>query len=1121
MKENELTGHYNSHHVLPGLIETINTDKTLRMRIEGLSGSSRALVLSLVFQKTQTTHVVVIPEKEDAAYFYNDLVSLLGEESVYFFPSTYKRSVQYEQTEPANIVLRTEVLNHLTSGKRKGIIVTYPESAMEKVVSRKNLKKNTFNINKGDKISLEFLEEMLHEYNFVRTDFVYEPGQYSIRGSIADVFSYSADLPYRIDFFGEEVETIRSFNTDDQLSVSIHKQISIIPNIQDISIEEINDSFTDFLPPSSLIWIEEAEYIKEKINNIFFQTTQREESGQISDKKEIVMTGSHFLDHCKKFRIIEFGKQGMFEPEARYEFNTEPQPVFNKNFELLSDKLLSNDAENYVTYIISESESQIERLRDIFSEINPETHFNPMMLNLHSGFTDHDLRISVYTDHQIFDRYHKFRIRGYFTKKESISVKELTGLNPGDYVVHIDHGIGKFGGLEKIEVNGKIQEAIKLVYRDNDILYVGIHSLHRISKYKGKDNSEPKIYKLGSGAWQKLKLSTKARVKDIAKDLIILYAKRMSSPGYSFSPDSYLQRELEASFIYEDTPDQLTASVAVKGDMEAEHPMDRLVCGDVGFGKTEIAIRAAFKSASDSKQTAVLVPTTILALQHYKTFSARLKGFPCNIEYISRHKKAAEQKKILAQLAEGKIDILIGTHKLVGQDVKFKDLGLLVIDEEQRFGVSVKEKLKKIKANVDTLTLTATPIPRTLQFSLMGARDLSIINTPPPNRMPIVTELHGYNEEIIKEGIEYEVSRNGQVFFIHNRVENIKQIQAVINRICPNVKTAIVHGQMDGTHVENVMFDFIQGDYDVLLATTIIESGLDIPNANTIFINDAHHFGLSELHQLRGRVGRSNKKAFCYLLAPPLSTLTHEARRRLKAIEEFSELGSGFNIAMQDLDIRGSGNLLGGEQSGFIADVGFETYQRILNEAMVELRESGFREQESEGERIAAPVKALHDKPYVSDFQIDTDLAIMFPDEYISNISERIRLYKELNEIESDEALALFEKKLIDRFGIIPPPAEALLDIVRIKWIAVKLGIEKILLKNNLLIANFVSDHNSQFYRSALFVSIMNYVNRKSHRMNMKQKAAKLSLTVSDVRTVKGAIHLLNEILASHQTSQN
>ena len=1116
MKENEITSHYNDHPNMEGLLGALGSSNTARIRLEGLTGSSGAIIVAGVFLKTQNTHLVIIPEKEDAAYFYNDLVSMVGEEAVFFFPSTYKRSVQYGQTEPANIVLRTEVLNHLASGKRKSIIVSYPESVMEKVVSKPDLKKNTFHIKKGDRISLEFLEELLQEYHFSRTDFVYEPGQYSIRGSIADVFSYSAEIPYRIDFFGEEVESIRSFNTDNQLSVSILNQISIIPNLQDISVEQINDTFFDFIPPSSSIWIEDAAFIREKINNIFYQIRQREEAVQLPDKKEIIISGHHFIEDCGKFRIVEFGRQSLYTPDLKLEYHIEPQPSFNKNFELLSEKLLSNMAGEYSTYIVSESQSQIERLQDIFSEINPDVSFTPLLMNLHGGFTDNDLKISVYTDHQIFDRYHKFRIRGYFTKKESISVKELTGLNPGDYVVHIDHGIGRFGGLEKIEVNGKIQEAIKLVYRDNDILYVGIHSLYRISKYKGKDNAPPKIYKLGSGAWQKLKQNTKKRVKDIAQDLIKLYATRMAAPGYSFSPDSYLQRELEASFIYEDTPDQLSATVAVKEDMEAPHPMDRLVCGDVGFGKTEIAIRAAFKAAADNKQSAVLVPTTILAFQHYRTFTSRMKDFPCNIEYISRHKKASDQKKILAKLEEGKIDILIGTHKLVGNDVKFKDLGLLIIDEEQRFGVAVKEKLKKLRTNVDTLTLTATPIPRTLQFSLMGARDLSIINTPPPNRMPIVTELHGFNEEIIKEGIEYEVNRNGQVFFIHNRVENIRDIQATIKRICPNVKSAYVHGKMEGKDIENVMFDFIQGDYDVLIATTIIESGLDIPNANTIFINDAHHFGLSELHQLRGRVGRSNKKAFCYLMAPPLSTVTHEARRRLKAIEEFSELGSGFNIAMQDLDIRGSGNLLGGEQSGFIAEVGFETYQRILHEAMLELRESGDADITEDTEHLPDTVKTKPIKPFVSDFLIDTDLEIMFPDEYVSNIPERIRLYKELNEIDSDEALIMFEKKLIDRFGNIPYQAEALLDIVRIKWIAVKIGIEKILLKNDLLIANFVSDQNSQFYRSALFVSIMNYVNSKPRQMNMKQKASKLSLTVSDVKSVRSAIQILNDIMASH-----
>jgi len=1109
MKENAITEIYNTHPLVSELLEAISKTETANVRVEGLSGSAKALVAATVFRRTQNTHIVILPEKEIAAYFYNDLVAILGDELVFFFPSTYKRSIQYGQTEPANIVLRTEVLNHLSSGKRKSIIITYPESVMEKVVNKKTLKKNTFTISKGDKLSLEFLEEILHEYKFERVDFVYEPGQYSIRGSIADVFSYSSEIPYRIDFFGEEVDSIRSFNTDDQLSVSIHTQVTVIPNIQDISVDVISDTFTDFIAPSSTIWIEDASFIKERINNIYHQTGHQEDEGDIYDKKEVVITGHHLLDQLAGFTTVEFGRQGAFEPFSRIEFHVEPQPSFNKNFELLSGQLNTNRAEGYSTFLISESESQIERLHDIFAEISPDVSFTPLLMNLHGGFTDNDLKIAVYTDHQIFDRYHKFRIRGYFTRKESLSLKELTGLNPGDYVVHIDHGIGRFGGLEKIETNGKIQEAIKLVYRDNDILYVGIHSLHRISKYKGKDSEEPRIYKLGSGAWQKLKQTTKKRVKDIAKDLINLYAKRMSLPGFAFSHDSYLQRELEASFIYEDTPDQLTATTDVKSDLESPHPMDRLICGDVGFGKTEIAIRAAFKAASDSRQTAVLVPTTVLAFQHYRTFSARLKGFPCNVEYISRHKKPAEQKKILDKLQKGEIDIIIGTHKLASSEVKFKDLGLLVIDEEQRFGVAMKEKLKKIKANVDTLTLTATPIPRTLQFSLMGARDLSIINTPPPNRMPIVTELHGFNEEIIKEGIEYEVSRNGQVFFIHNRVDNIKDMQLTIHRLCPKIKSAVVHGKMEGKDIENVMFDFIQGDYDVLIATTIIESGLDIPNANTIFINDAHHFGLSELHQLRGRVGRSNKKAFCYLLSPPLGTITHEARRRLKAIEEYSELGSGFNIAMQDLDIRGSGNLLGGEQSGFIADIGFETYQRILKEAMFELRESHENKAEEPALVEDAPLK----KSFVSDFQIDTDLEIMFPDEYVSNISERIRLYKELNEIETEEALSEFEKKLTDRFGMIPPPAKSLLEIVRLKWIATRLGIEKILLKNDLLMANFVSDPDSTFYKSSLFISVMSHINRFPDRMKMRQREAKLSLTIANVRTVEGAIKILTSFI--------
>ncbi len=1115
MKKESFTTVFESHPALKGVADTIS-GAAGRMIIDGLTGSSKAVLVSKIFQDFTHTLMVVLPEKEDAAYFYNDLTSLTDAEAVYFFPSTYKRSVQYEQTEPANIVLRTEVLNHLASGKRKGIIVTYPEALMEKVISKRNLKSNTFHIAKGDKLSLDFIEEMLQEYRFERVDFVNEPGQYSIRGSITDIFSFAEDLPYRIDFFGDEVDSIRTFNTDDQLSVSIKKQISVIPNIQDIHIEEVNDSFTDFLPPSSIIWFDDTLFIKEKINDIFFQTTRRENSGHVAEKKEIIITGNRLMDECAKFRIAEFGKNGIFDGDyASFHFNTEPQPVFNKNFELLANKLIENRDNGYETFIISESQSQIDRLRDIFSEVNPEASFTPLLQNLHAGFTDNDLKIAVYTDHQIFDRYHKFKIRGYFTKKESISVKELTGLNPGDYVVHIDHGIGKFGGLEKIEVNGKLQEAIKLVYRDNDILYVGIHSLHRISKYKGKDGSEPKIYKLGSGAWQKLKQTTKSKVKDIAKDLIVLYAKRISAEGFAFSPDSYLQRELEASFIYEDTPDQLSTSGAVKADMEKGNPMDRLICGDVGFGKTEVAIRAAFKAVTDSKQVAVLVPTTILALQHYKTFSDRLNGFPCRIEYISRHKKPAEQKAIIKDLAEGNIDIIIGTHKLAGKEIMFKDLGLLIIDEEQHFGVAVKEKLKKLKTNVDTLTLTATPIPRTLQFSLMGARDLSIINTPPPNRMPIVTELHGFNEDIIKEAIEYEVSRDGQVFFIHNRVENIKDIQAKILRLCPNIKTAVVHGKMEGKDVENVMFDFIQGDYDVLVATTIIESGLDIPNTNTIIINEADHFGLSELHQLRGRVGRSNRKAFCYLLAPPLNTITPEARRRLKAIEEFAELGSGFNIAMQDLDIRGSGNLLGGEQSGFIADVGFETYQRILNEAMLELREEGYREDDTD--KTGSEPKPLPEQKgagtFVKDFQIDTDMEIMFPDEYIYNIAERIRLYKELNEIGTEEELQKYEQRLTDRFGALPKQADSLLSIVHTKWLSSKLGIEKVLLKNGVLIAHFVADPNSFFYKTALFIAIMNYINSHHKSMSVRQKGNRLSLTIKNVTSVDEANKVLKTIL--------
>ncbi|MGQ9620268.1 MAG: transcription-repair coupling factor [Bacteroidales bacterium] len=1109
MEASHLSEIYDNHPCSEELIRKLSESVTGRICLKGLSGSSKAMVVASVYRRMQMTSLVIIPEKEDAAYFYNDLVSLLGEKSVYFFPSTYKRSAIYEQTDPAGVVLRTSVLNFLSSGSKKGIIVTFAEAMMEKVAGRETLSKNTFTIKKGDRLSLEFIEELLQEYRFERVDFVSEPGQYAIRGSIADVFSFSAGMPYRIDFFSEEVESIRTFSPDDQLSISVHDEVSVIPELSALSENEVGHAFPELLPPDSLVWTEDISLTNGKINNIYDQAIRKSNTETFKSVKNTLITGERLTEEIGKFINIEMGFSAPADNVPVISFRTEPQPLFSKNFELLSIQLVDNNENGYETIIVSESQPQIERLNDIFTEISPDIKFTPVLSSLHGGFTDHDLRIAIYTDHQIFDRYHKFKIRGYFTRKESVTIRELASLNPGDYVVHVDHGIGRFGGLEKIEVNGKLQEAIKLVYRDNDILYVPIHSLHRISKYRSSDGQEPRINKLGSGAWQRLKENAKKKVKDIAKDLIKLYATRMASQGYAFSADSYLQRELEASFLYEDTPDQLSATIDVKNDMESPHPMDRLVCGDVGFGKTEIAIRAAFKAAEDSKQTALLVPTTVLAYQHYSTFTERLHNFPCNIEYLTRHKKASEQKRILEKLEKGQIDIIIGTHKLISDDIKFRDLGLLIIDEEQRFGVAAKEKLKKLKTSVDTLTLTATPIPRTLQFSLMGARDLSIINTPPPNRMPIITELHVFNEEIIKEGIEYEVSRNGQVFIIHNRIETINNIQQLVKRLCPEVKSAIVHGKMYGRTIEKTMLDFIRGDYDVLIATTIIESGLDIPNANTIFINEAHHFGLSELHQLRGRVGRSNRKAFCYLLAPPLELLPAEAKRRLKAIEEFSELGSGFSIALQDIDIRGSGNLLGNEQSGFIAEMGIETYQRILNEAIAEIRESegipGYEE------KITSPAREKT-ASYAEDCQIDTDFEIMFPDEYISNISERLRLYKELNEINSEEELAKFEQKLVDRFGPLPLPAKSLLEIVRIKRAAMKLGIEKIILKNNSLIAHFISDPGAPFYRSELFTAIISRINNYPQRMRMKQKDFKLTLTIADVKTVAEAMHVFKQL---------
>ncbi len=1002
------------------------------------------------------------------------------------------------------------MLNRLKEGSQL-LIATYPEALVEKVISGEGLALHTFQVSKGDKLSIEFVNEVLYEYGFERVDFVYEPGQYSIRGGIVDIYSFSNEDPYRIDFFGDEVDSIRSFDIDNQISKESLSRISIIPNIQEDLNDEERISFLDFIPADTLLFLNDIQLISDQMEHNFRQTIEKadtEEDRKIWFAK--LLSGEAFAREIERFTCAEFGQKFFFSQSKIVTFQTSQQPVFNKNFDLLAQNLIDHQNEGFTNYILSTNVSQTDRLRAIFDDKKLPVQFSPIDFTLHEGFIDRDLKICCYTDHQIFERYHRYEIKSRKAERDSISLKELNKLHQGDYVVHVDHGIGKFAGLVRTEVDGKLQEAIRLTYRDNDVLLVSIHNLHRISKYRGKDGTEPSISKLGSGAWQKLKDRTKSKVKDIAKDLIELYAQRLQERGFAFSPDSYLQTELEASFIYEDTPDQVKSTIAVKEDMEKEIPMDRLVCGDVGFGKTEIAIRAAFKAVADSKQVAVLVPTTLLALQHFKTFTDRLRDFPAKVEYISRLRKPADLKQVLDDTKAGKVDILIGTHKLVGKQVIFKDLGLLIVDEEQKFGVSVKEKLKQLKVNVDTLTLTATPIPRTLQFSMMGARDLSIIQTPPPNRYPIDTELHGFNEDIIREAIQYEMARGGQVFFIHNRVSNIIEVETVIKKIVPGVRTVVGHGQMDGEHLEKVMMDFINGEFDVLVATAIIESGLDIPNANTIIINHAENFGLSDLHQLRGRVGRSNKKAFCYLLAPPLSTLTPEARRRLRAIEEFSELGSGFNIAMQDLDIRGAGNLLGAEQSGFIADIGFETYHRILNEAILELKQTDFKELFKDEKADSS--QAFLNVKFATDCQIDTDLELLFPDKYIQSTSERMLLYRELDNLESEEALVQFEAGLADRFGKLPPESIELIEVVRLRWAAIQLGMEKIILKSHKMVCHFISDPQSMFYQSPVFGQILRYVQTHPQTCRMKEGNNRLSLTFEKVKSVKKAKEVLEGV---------
>lgn len=1085
------------------------------IKVDGLSGSAKSIAASLMLTQGQVVFFV-LNEKDEAAYFYNDLYNLTSSDRILFFPSAYKRSIQYGQEDPSGIVQRTAVLNALKEGAPSDgylAIVTYPEALIEKVVSSEKLRTNTLKISVGEKVSIEFVRDVLLEYSFERVDFVFEPGQFAVRGGIVDIFSFSDNKPYRVDFFGDEVESLRTFNIDTQLSEEKLSVIEVVPNLKNASLSELKVSIFDYVPSTTIFWLEEMDYLHRRFVEIDANTdVSKIESVHAGngDKGEWIISPDELVDGVQRYTWLSLSPSIYLKEQKTVEFSTMPQPTFNKNFELLSDTIMENNERGYTTCLLSENEAQVERLHNIFDSITKKhIEFDYIPVALHEGFVDHSAKICCYTDHQIFERYQKYKLRGELNKSEAITIQELSSLQIGDYVVHIDHGVGVFGGLVKNEVNGKMQEAVKLVYRDSDVLFVNIHALHRISKFKSKDGEPPKIYKLGSGAWQKLKAQAKKKVKDIAKDLIALYSQRRASRGYRFSPDSFMQYELEASFIYEDTPDQMRTTKAVKEDMENEMPMDRLVCGDVGFGKTEIAIRAALKAAADSKQVVVLVPTTILALQHYKTFRDRLKEFPVKVDFVSRLKSAKQIKDTLKELAEGKIDILIGTHRVIGKDIKFKDLGLLVIDEEQKFGVSAKEKLRQLKHDVDTLTLTATPIPRTLQFSLMGVRDLSIIQTPPPNRHPVSTEVHTFNDEIIREAITFELDRGGQVFFVHNRVMDIMEIETYVKKLVPGVKTLVAHGQMEPDKLEKTMMAFIDGEADILFATSIIESGLDIPNANTIIINNAHNFGLSDLHQLRGRVGRSNKKAFCYLLAPPVAGLPQDSRRRLKAIEDFSDLGSGFNIAMQDLDIRGAGNLLGGEQSGFIAEIGFEAYHKILNEAIQELKDSEFR-------YLFEGIDDTHEKPhditFVTDCHIDTDMELLLPDAYIGSIPEKIRLYRELDAIDDEEELEKYKARLIDRFGPMPLEVEQLLYVVKLRRLAMSLGFEKIILKNGIMIVYFISNQMSGYYQMAMFAKLIAYLQSQPKNFKVKQTPDKLYISIPNVKDVDVAYNILNNM---------
>ncbi|MCO4806350.1 MAG: transcription-repair coupling factor [Flavobacteriales bacterium] len=1094
----------------------------IRHRIKGVAGSALSFVLSAAFRKSDVHHFVVFNDREEAAFFYNDLQNLVTPNRVFFFPhsgrvpyalSEEEMELNPKKKESESALMRAEVLNAITTRKRNFIVVAYCESLSEKVVTKQNLVKNTLAIHTGDQLDQEFVNDILQDLEFERTDFVYQPGQYAIRGGIVDIWSFSNDRPFRVELFGDEVESLRTFDPVTQLSVKDHAHITIIPDVQKQAAKEVRQSILEFLPSNAAVWIKNFEFVQERMASEFEKAERLYEESNATSQlpaKELFVQEHDYLDQLQEFTQVEFDRPSLFKPDVEIQFNQTPQVPFSKNFDMLMNDLGNHKKNGFSSYIFASNPKQINRLHQIFDDIlenrpGSETiEFEGVNTAIHEGFIDHDLKLVCYTDHQIFERYHRYRLKEGFAEAErQITINELTNLKPGDFVVHIDHGVGEYSGIQKIEVNGQMQEAIRLIYAGGDTLYVSIHSLHRISRYVGKDGTTPKINKLGTQAWANLKNKTKKKVKEIAYDLIKLYAERKLKDGFAFTPDTYLQTELESSFIYEDTPDQEKATNAVKRDMEQTWPMDRLVCGDVGFGKTEIAIRAAFKAATDGKQVAILAPTTILTLQHFKTFSKRLEDFPVKVDYVNRFRSSAQIKETLKQLAVGKVDILIGTHRIVSKDIKFADLGLLIIDEEQKFGVGVKDKLKTMKVNVDTLTLTATPIPRTLQFSLMGARDLSLINTPPPNRFPVQTELHTFNESVIRDAIYAELSRDGQIFFIHNRVQNIQEVCTMIEKIAPDAKVEFAHGQMEGSRLEEIMLRFIEGEFDVLVSTTIIESGLDIPNANTIIINQAQNFGLSDLHQMRGRVGRSNRKAFCYLLCPPMSSLTTEARKRLQAIEQFSDLGSGINIAMRDLDIRGAGNLLGGEQSGFISDIGYDTYQKILEEAIAELKENEFKTLFAEDKN----------KEYVSDCQLETDLEVHIPDDYINNVTERMTVYRSLADVNDSQALTEFEENLIDRFGAIPPAVHRLLESKRMIWAGKGMGMEKVVFKQKKVIGYFVADQKSSFYQSPKFEKIIMYVQLNANKVAMRERNDRLSMVFTNVNTLEKAIGLLEEVM--------